>query len=1247
MPSSRHENGQLVYLKEQTPRNEAQRSNIGQKSTSSIASVHFYSLYRYSNWKDKALLFLSCVLTTVNGSMLPCMSLILDNAFKAFQSTTTASHVDVPALTVVAFKYLNIGILVFGTDSAACHFLALISERQVKAMRERVLKKMLYMNVSWHDQQENTLFWSRIHEDTTKIRDAMNLKLHDVIKYSTQFWVGYVIAFSKAWDLSLVMASVVPVIAVAVAYMLRVTRGGAQRIHEIDSEADAVVEETVQGIRTITSLNAGELAVSTYKDKAEMVEQENMKQAKPIAGMVGLILGTIWLMFSIGFWYGERKVLQGNVDSSSDMFQAVYAIVVGTLGLAELYPNLSAITRAKVIAVHIFRFLETTSTIDASSKDGEMIGNFHGNIHFEDVSFSYPTRPNVPVLQKYNLRIKAGQRIAFVGPKGCGKSSVIALLERFYTPDQGKITLDGEDIQKLRIRWLRSQIGLVTQNPVLFVGTIRQNIDGGILDITPDDVIDAAKLTGVHDFIASLPEQYETLVSDQGASLSAGQKQQIAIARAIVRKPAILILDQATSSLDVESEKQVHKVLKHLTEQNQMTAIYITHRLKTIKHVDKIVVMAKGTVVEEGTHDALLQNPNGMYRNMWTEQMTKPREEFLNERASAVGNPQHYSVFQNTKGDDQHSSGGITWEKAKELIRPEKRQIGYGLMGAAVLGFSYPILSIFIGKTMADLTRRYANFARTQDRKYLDNISGNWMAYGLSLMAVAYVIALSAGIKSYYFRYMHEKLYLRLRIIHFSSLCRQNIAFFDQNSTGKLTSEVATCAAKGAALSGEALGGLAEACFVTIASILVSLSSGSWILTMILLCIYPLFIGLQLIRFRKAKKAATGLTLLNESASLASEALHNIKTVAALGCEEEILASYSKLVDQVVLQGKRRGQWYGIVFEASQTIVLLMFVLIFWYGGRLVHEGSVTLEGLIRTLMTVLMVARGVQVTYNYFCDTEGAVAALDTILSLRDRNVPIDSFDTKGDHISAVAGDLQFRNVSFAYTGQANTLENFNLHIPSGKTVVMCGPVGGGLSTCFALLQRFYDPSGGHISLDGVDIKSLNPYVLRSQFAFVAQEPILFSGSISENIAYSVDASGREDNIIQAATLANAHEFISALPDQYNTQIGMWGAHLSTDQKQRIAIARAFFKKAPILLLDEVTTAMDSEGERLLSEALDNIRSSRKCTTLIISNRLSSTQNADLIYVVNHGQVKETGTHLELLNGNGMYANFIRASNA
>lgn len=1245
MLSSRHENGEGVYLKGQTPRNETQKLELDETSKGSTPSMHFYSLFRHANWIDKGLLSFACLMTTMNGSMVPCMSLVLDNAFRAFQSPLTASHVDLPGITAVTFKYISIAITLLGTDSIACFLYAYVAERQVKALREKVLRKMLYMNVSWHERRDNSLLWSRIHEDTTKIRDAMNLKFHDAVKYTSQFWVGYLIAFTKAWDLSLVMACVIPVIAITVAYMLRVIRGGAKTVHEHETEADAVVEETIRGIRTITSLNAGGLAVRTYKSKAQMVQDENLNRAKPIAGMVGLLFGTIWIMFSVGFWYGQRKVLQGNVNSSSHMFQAIYAIVVGTLALGELYPSLSAIAKAKVIAVPIFEFLETKSTIDASSNDGDIISNFEGNIEFKDVHFSYPTRPNASVLQKYSVRIEAGQKVAFVGPKGSGKSTLSSLLERFYLPDQGNIFLDGKDIQNLRIRWLRSKIGLVPQNPALFTGTIRHNIDGGIEGISHDDVIDAAKLTGAHEFIIRLPEKYDTLVSDQGVSLSTGQKQQIAIARAIVRKPAILILDQATSVLDVESEKQVHKVLNHLTEQTRMTAIYITHRLSTIKNVDKIVLMAKGTVIEEGTHDDLLQNSGGMYHSMWNEELAQPKEVGSTGEDSAREFPRHFSFSDSLHETKQQSLGGSTWSKAIELVRPERKQIGYGLIGAAILGCSYPVLSIFIGKTMADLTRGYADFARTQDQKYLDRISVNWMAYGLSLVAVAYVVALSAGMKSYYFRFMHEKLLFRLRITHFSSLCRQNMGFFDQNSTGKLTSEVATCAAKGAHLAGEALGQLAEACFITTAAIIVSFFSGSWILTLILLCIYPLFIGLQLIRFGKGKHHANCLSLLNESGNLASEAIHNIKTVASLGSEEDVLSRYTKMIHEVAKEGRRRGQWYGFVFESSQALVYGTYILLFWYGGNLVADGSITLEALIRTLMTVLMAAHGVEIAFNYFCDTEEAVAAINTIVVLRDRVIPIDSFDTNGDQICKTAGDLKFHNVNFAYSGQANALENFNLHIPSGKTVVLCGPIGGGLSTCFALLQRFYDPSSGHISIDGVDIKLLNPQRLRSQFAVVDQEPILFSGSINENIAYGVEVRGHEEKIIQAAILANAHGFITAFPDQYKTQIGKWGAHLSADQKKRIAIARAFFKEAPILLLDEVTSSMDTQGERLVRDALEKIRSVRKCTTLIISNRLSSAQNADLICVVNDGQVKERGTHSELLKENGMYATLIRSS--
>jgi ABC-type multidrug transport system fused ATPase/permease subunit len=310
-----------------------------------------------------------------------------------------------------------------------------------------------------------------------------------------------------------------------------------------------------------------------------------------------------------------------------------------------------------------------------------------------------------------------------------------------------------------------------------------------------------------------------------------------------------------------------------------------------------------------------------------------------------------------------------------------------------------------------------------------------------------------------------------------------------------------------------------------------------------------------------------------------------------------------------------------------------------------VDRDDITFAELMRTLMAIMMSAQGVGSAAAFLGDTENAIKSGRAIVQIRDRELPIDSFDEGGQRPTKLEGRIEFRNVHFRYPTrpEVSVLRKYNLTIEAGQTVAFCGPSGGGKSTCVSLIERFYDPVEGQVLLDGVDTKQLNIHWLRSQIGLVGQEPTLFIGTIAENIAMGLDYTPSQEEIEEVAKMANAHDFITRFPDGYATQVGLKGEQLSGGQKQRIAIARAILKNPNILLLDEATSALDSESEKIVQEALDKVVALKKRTTIIIAHRLSTIRKADKICVVSGGKVAEQGTHQELINLNGIYANLVR----
>ncbi|KAL4088333.1 hypothetical protein PRIC1_012756 [Phytophthora ramorum] len=1231
----------------------------------------FLDLYRFATPWDRVLTITAVLMAAVNGALFPCIALVFGKAIGAFAQV--GGGVDRGTLNSAALDYFLIAIGLFVTDYLAYLLFSLSAERQMKALRARALQHMLYMDIAWYDLHDPLQLSTRITGDTVKIKDGMGEKLGNGIKYICQFVTGYIIGLARGWDTTLVMTCVIPVMGWSMGFVMKKWQTRATYAQQVYAQAGAVAEETLGAIRTVSSLTAEQRALDKYNQHTAEVEKGNIQQSRMLALMIGLCRACDWLMYAAGLWYGGSKVWRGEASPKA-VFQALMGILMGMSSIGLIFPNLTAILEAKGAAVALYGLLDTQSHIDASQADGVAPDSCSGRIEVVNVSFAYPSRPDAPILRDYSVTIESGQTVAFVGASGGGKSTIISLLERFYDPTSGSIRLDGRDIRTLSVKWLRSQIGLVSQEPVLFATTIGENIAAGRADFTREDVIAASKMANAHSFIMSLPENYATLVGEKGVSLSGGQKQRVAIARAVIRKPKILVLDEATSALDAESEQIVQEALNELMAKTSMTTLAIAHRLSTIRHADKIVVLADGHVVEEGPHDELVEIEHGVYRNLYTIQETKAQEEASLTLSDTESEQQSgglaAALARKASNRSMRSDGGrysghadaggessdpaprkFTLRDANALSQPERGYFILGMVGAAVNGASFPASAVLISELVSIMTTDYAYYQEYDDRSYLSSLPHRVTVYGCLYIAGAAVLFLGRAAQSYGFQYMAETLTARLRGIHFSSLCRQNIGFFDrtENATGALTADLATDALRVAVISGETEGRLFQAIFTTVAALLISFLAGSWLLSLVMLAIIPFLVLGNMFRGNNMRGKSILADDMAEVGAHASEVLGNIRTVVSLGLESSSCDKFSVLLDAPMKSGERDAQVNGLAVGFSSFIVFATYAFAFWYGGKLVDDGSISFLQLMRSLMAIIMSSITVGGSIGYLADTDSAFEAGGIILSLRDRPLPIDSFGEEGLQPHTVEGRIEFKDVLFRYPTRpaVTVLKNYNLIIEPGETVAFCGPSGGGKSTCVALLERFYDPIHGQVRLDGVDLKQLNVRWLRGQLGLVGQEPTLFIGTIAENIAYGLDTMPSMAEIETVAKMSNAHDFIMQFPDGYSTQVGMKGEQLSGGQKQRIAIARAMIKNPSILLLDEATSALDLESEKIVQEALDKVVASQRRTTIVIAHRLSTIRHADKICVVSGGKISEQGTHQELLGRRGMYAKLVETASS
>jgi len=429
--------------------------------------------------------------------------------------------------------------------------------------------------------------------------------------------------------MTLVLLAVSPLLMISGAIQSRFITRSTQTGLKKNGKANEVTSETVGGIRTVYSFVSESLLVQRHWHYLTEVSNINIKNAHFMAIGIAVVAFFRFGMHAFGMWYGGKLILDGEMNIGA-VLTVFFSVIFGGMAVGTASQILPDIAKAKGAAVGIFEIMNRAPLIDANEGVGVTIPDLNGKLSFKNVTFSYPTRTETKVLRKLNMEINPGQKVALVGQSGSGKSTIIQLLERFYDPIRGTITIDGVDLKSLDLKSYRRNLGLVSQEPILFSGTIFENILFGNPDATQEEVESAAKMANAFDFIMKQPEGFNTMVGEKGTQLSGGQKQRIAIARAILKNPKILLLDEATSALDTESERLVQSALDQLMQNR--TTIIIAHRLSTVRNADVICVMMNGKIVEQGTHDHLIQL-NGVYSNLVSKQLASNEEKILKKES--------------------------------------------------------------------------------------------------------------------------------------------------------------------------------------------------------------------------------------------------------------------------------------------------------------------------------------------------------------------------------------------------------------------------------------------------------------------------------------------------------------------------------------------------------------------------------------------------------------------------------------
>ncbi|GHA77048.1 ABC transporter ATP-binding protein [Pontibacter akesuensis] len=493
-------------------------------------------------------------------------------------------------------------------------FFAQVSENAVADLRRDLYSKFVQLPLAFYEKRRIGEITSRITTDVAQVQDAMSITLAELFRQITTLVVGVIVIMFMSIKLSLFMLATFPVlVALALVFGRRIKTLSKKTQDEL-ANTNVIVEETLQAINTVKAFTNEMFEVNRYKTTLSRAVKTALTTAYFRGAFISFIIVGLFGGIILVIWYGVTLVANGELAQGDLVSFVLYTVFIGASvgGLGDLYGKVQSALGATERILEILQ--EQEEPTDKSYISLSEIPRMEGNIAYRHVAFAYPTRPDLQVLGDINFNVRAGEKVALVGPSGSGKSTIIQLLMRYYDVLGGSITVDGRDIRDLNLTMLRGNIGVVPQEVLLFGGTIRENIAYGRPEATAAEIESAARKANAYDFIMSFPEGLETLVGERGIKLSGGQRQRVAIARAILKDPAILILDEATSALDSESEHLVQQAMDELMKDR--TTIVIAHRLATIRKVDKILVIENGEIVEEGSHEELSLNPEGMYANL-------------------------------------------------------------------------------------------------------------------------------------------------------------------------------------------------------------------------------------------------------------------------------------------------------------------------------------------------------------------------------------------------------------------------------------------------------------------------------------------------------------------------------------------------------------------------------------------------------------------------------------------------------